>query len=268
MIARIFLILSVGLGCCAAGERSGHARADLLRSGNGYQSGHAVQAALRLSLDPGWHTYWINPGEGGMPISVEWVLPEGWVAGPLLHPVPQRFMTGELAGYGYAGEVVIPVFLTAPEDARGRVEVKAEVSWLACDDGACVPGNAVVKAAWDQSAHGPGEHAEEIADALARVPQPLAGAELEVVTKEDRLHLELRLPPGIDPAGCEVFPATPTVVDDSEPIVFRNNGGVWRAEAERNAYATGPPGKLELVLAGGALAKPLLVTWERSDADG
>lgn len=85
-----------------AAVRSGKAEVDWLSVSATVAPGKPVQTALRLVVDPGWHTYWENPGEGGMGISVKWDLPAGWTAGALEHPVPQRFMTGELAGFGYA----------------------------------------------------------------------------------------------------------------------------------------------------------------------
>ena len=75
-----------------AGEiHSGHASAELLVSSSTFQPAKPLQAAIRLKVDPGWHTYWINPGEGGMKLGAEWKLPEGWSAGPLNWPVPIRW---------------------------------------------------------------------------------------------------------------------------------------------------------------------------------
>lgn len=256
------IVLSMAIGTAFGGVRSGHATAELLQSSEGYTPGSPVEVALRLELDEGWHTYWINPGEGGMPVSIEWSLPEGWVAGPMLHPVPGRFQTGDLAGFGYAEEVVIPVFLTAAPEGAGDVEVKAEVSWLTCDEGACVSGDAELELSFSEGTTGPGPEATAIAAALKEVPHPIDGASLKVAVRGGRLQLELGVPAGIDPAGCEVFPATPTVVDPGEPIRFEKDGGHWKAEVAANEYADGPPKQLELVLVGGKLDKPVLVSWK------
>ena len=40
-----------------------------------------VKTGIRLVVDEGYHTYWLNPGDGGMKISVKWELPTGWSAG-------------------------------------------------------------------------------------------------------------------------------------------------------------------------------------------
>ena len=251
----------LAIGSALAGVRSGHAEADLIQASAGYQAGKPVEVGIRLKLDAGWHTYWRNPGEGGMALSVDWKLPDGWVAGPLLHPVPVRFMTGELPGYGYEEEVVIPVFLTAGASAEGPAEVAAELSWLSCDDSACVPGDASLSLGFEQGNKGPGPGAAVIAKALEKVPQPVAGGRLSVDADNGSLRLFVALPDGLDPTGCEVFPATPATVDHSKPIRLLEGEGGWEATVPANEYATGAPDELELVLSGGKLEKPLLLRW-------
>ncbi len=246
---------------CMAEVRSTHASAELLQSSKGYQAGSPVEVALRLSIDEGWHTYWVNPGEAGMPLSVEWTLPDGWVAGPLLHPAPERFTTGGLSGFGYSGEVVIPVFLTAAPEASGEVGIRAEVRWLTCSDASCVAGEAVLEASWVEGVVGPGKDADEIASALEMVPRPLKGAALHVEPLAERLRLELTLPGGLDPTGSRVFPVTAEVIDAAESIEFRADQGKWRAEVETGDYVSEPVEELELVITGGGIDKPLLVGW-------
>ena len=39
---------------------------------------------IEISMDKGWHTYWINPGDSGDPAEFEWELPEGFqMSGPI-----------------------------------------------------------------------------------------------------------------------------------------------------------------------------------------
>ena len=105
-----------------AGVKSGHAEAELLSGVSSFQVGKPVPLGIRLKFDPGWHGYWINPGEAGMPLSAKWTLPEGWKAGELRHPVPKSFKTGELSGFGYEGEAVYLVDLVPPAGASDAAE--------------------------------------------------------------------------------------------------------------------------------------------------
>lgn len=257
----ILLLGMLGAGLASAGEKSGHAELELLLGSKAYSPGTVVEAGILLKMEDGWHSYWVNPGEGGMAPRVEWDLPEGWVAGPVLYPVPKWFMTGVLPGYGYEDEVVLPVFLTPAEDASGPVRVGLKVSWLTCNDDACVPGSATVARELEAGVGEPTADAARIAEALKKVPQPLAGAELAVEPLEKAVRLEVKLPEGVDPSGAEVFPATPGALDHGTQIALTEADGAWVAEVPLNEYADGPPKELEIVLAGGALKEPLLLKW-------
>jgi thiol:disulfide interchange protein len=97
---------------------------------------------LRLRPEPGWHVYWRNPGDSGIPTRLEWTLPEGVVASEIQWPYPHPESLGELTNYGYAEETLHPVTITIePADAGDTVTLLAKASWLACKD-ICVPGAA------------------------------------------------------------------------------------------------------------------------------
>jgi thiol:disulfide interchange protein DsbD len=211
-------------------------------------------------MDPGWHSYWVNPGEGGMPLKATWTLPDGWKAGPLLQPVPKRFMTGDLPGFGYEGEAVFIVSLTPPADAKGSADVKVKLSWLTCNENACVPGDAdlTLKLTPGESALGKGIDA-----ALEKIPVTQTGAALAVEEKGDAVNLRLTLPGGIDGSGLSAYPATTQAVDAGAKLEFTKDGDAWVTTAKKSEYAEGPLTKLELVLAGGKLPHPLTVTWEK-----
>ena len=62
--------------------------------------------ALRLKMKPGWHVYWQNPGDSGLPTTIDWKLPSGFAAGPIQWPAPHALPAGPLINYGYEGEVL------------------------------------------------------------------------------------------------------------------------------------------------------------------
>ncbi|MBP8307267.1 MAG: thioredoxin family protein [Burkholderiaceae bacterium] len=105
-------------------------------------AGQDFEAGLLIRHDPHWHTYWRNPGDSGLPTRLEWQLPAGWKAGEILWPAPARVLIGPLANYGYEGDVVLPVTVSVPSDARtGPVELAVTAQWLMCKD-VCIPGEA------------------------------------------------------------------------------------------------------------------------------
>lgn len=122
-----------------------HVSADVFVVDNSEDEG--LLAAVHMKMEPGWHVYWENPGEAGMPVEIRWDLPEGFRAFPLEFPVPERFDSGGVTGFGYKDEVVLFSRIVS-EGKQGSLSVpagdfplKAELSWLSCKD-VCVPGSA------------------------------------------------------------------------------------------------------------------------------
>jgi len=261
-----FLLTMAALVAAAsahAAERSGRASAELLVASATFPPARPVETAIRLKADPGWHTYWTNPGEGGMATTVTWKLPAGWSAGPLGWPVPVRFMTGELPGYGYLEEVLLPVTLTPPAGAAvdQPVSIEAKVEWLTCSDDACVPGEVVLKLELKPGEASATPQMAEVVRAITALPRAIDGLALDVRDAGDRLALTLKAPAGLDLSAVAVFPVTPRVVDPEAVVRFSRQDGEWTATTPKSEYLTGTAGELELVLAGGGLPHPARVAW-------
>lgn len=244
-----------------AAAKSGHAEAELLSGSATYKPGEALKVGVRLKVEKGWHSYWINPGEGGMPLKAVWTLPEGWQAGELQQPVPKRFMTGDLPGFGYEGEAVFLVDLTPPLAAKGDAECKVKLSWLTCDDSACVPGDVELSMRLPAGDAAAGSDAAVLATAAKKIPQTAPDTTLTVTEADGLLTLNLAAPAELDLTGGAVFPVTREVVDAAAPITFVRGKDAWTATVKKNEYADGPATLLSIVIAGGKLSQPLTVTW-------
>lgn len=104
--------------------------------------GTTFYVGLRMEIEPGWHTYWRNPGDSGEPTSIEWTLPEGVSAGEIIWPAPTAYPFGPLMNYGYGDEVVLPIPLTIADGYSDRfLEIRAAASWLVCEE-VCIPESA------------------------------------------------------------------------------------------------------------------------------
>jgi DsbC/DsbD-like thiol-disulfide interchange protein len=266
MTARITLILASICTVSLAGVRSGKAEAEWWSSSKTYTAGAPVQTAFRLALDTGWHTYWLNPGDGGMKISVTWELPAGWTADELEHPVPKRFKTGELAGFGYEGTVIFPVKLTPPAGISGPAKLKGKISWLTCNDDQCLPGKAELELTLDAGAPAATDEAKAIDHALKKIPRPSNETSLTVIEQPETLVLTLHplTPRPFGITDYEIFPATPQVINPAARIEFFKSGDSWSAEVPKSEYATQPIEKLALVLAGKSGQPPLTVCWQKN----
>lgn len=121
-------------------DPSPHSAVELLAERPAIVADGTVTVALRVTLDAGWHTYWVNGGDAGLPISVAWTLPPGITAGPLRFPTPSLLPQPPLMSYGYEHEVFYLADLRAdPALPTGSVlAIRANAEWLACAD-VCLP---------------------------------------------------------------------------------------------------------------------------------
>ncbi len=81
----------------AAPVKTEHVEAELVADRAALVPGGELTVALRLAIAPGWHTYWRNPGDSGLPTTIAWQLPAGITAGPIEWPAPQS-VAGRSAG--------------------------------------------------------------------------------------------------------------------------------------------------------------------------
>ena len=98
---------------------------------------------LHLRIKPGWHVYWRNPGDSGLPTEIDWHLPSGFSAGGPLWPVPEHFVQNDIGNYGYAGsaDLLVPLAIAKEVAAGDTAMLAADASWLVCAD-ICIPGGA------------------------------------------------------------------------------------------------------------------------------
>lgn len=261
MIIRLLMISTLSCAFCAA--RPGRASVEWISSSATAEPGKPLHTAIRMTHDDGWHSYWINPGEAGMPTTAKWKLPPGWKCGGLELPAPIRFSSAGLAGYGYKGTVLFPVTLIPPADFAGEASLNVTLTWLACGEEGCVPGERELQLDLRAGRHVATGHEAAIQNSYKLLPKALDGVRLEVSENGGRLALAIT---GLssyirDLGACHVYPATPEVIDPQAEIRFRKAGENWIADAPLGEFATKPVKRLELVLQGGGLDSPIHVVW-------
>ncbi|HLF17666.1 MAG TPA: thioredoxin family protein [Candidatus Omnitrophota bacterium] len=144
-----FLFLSILLGSSFeslsyADELSATAantRVTFIPHVNTVSPGQTLVIGILMEMDEGWHTYWKNPGDSGYPTNIEWTLPEGFNAGPIIWPNPHRLNVAPLTMYGYEGRTFLLTKIKGADNVPvgASVDIRATVKWLACRI-ECVPG--------------------------------------------------------------------------------------------------------------------------------
>jgi DsbC/DsbD-like thiol-disulfide interchange protein len=92
---------------------------------------------VQLRMDPGWKTYWRNPGDSGVPPSFDFKGSKNLKQAELLYPAPHRIGDANGTAIGYDDEVIFPVKIT-PEHENEPVEIKLAFEYGLCKD-LCIP---------------------------------------------------------------------------------------------------------------------------------
>ncbi len=138
----VFAAASVGLGPAASAESgfgawvSGHASRVRLVVGPKLAPGEYL-AGVQIELDRGWHTYWRNPGNSGVPPRFDWSQSNN-VANTLIEwPAPSSISDVFGTSIGYWDEVVFLV-LVKTENMADQTTLRLTLDYAVCRE-ICVP---------------------------------------------------------------------------------------------------------------------------------
>jgi len=199
--------------------------------------GEPFFAGFRLDIAPGWHTYWRNAGsEIGIPTSIEWDLPEGFVAGELLFPTPHFKSAQDLPSHLFSGTVYHVAQITPPDDLEPGTEVvlKGTVSLLVCDELSCEPpGDRKISLPLPVKAEepSPSDEAEAIDQMLDDSPLRLPAWPTTASLVGENVVIEATVPDGVEvpESGLYFFPNERNlVVDGKEAQAFAVDGNTLK----------------------------------------
>ena len=129
----LLVLWSASVAAQSDDDPSPYSEAALVADADAVGAGATLDLALRLDLDEGWHSYWINPGDSGLPVEVEWTLPEG---------VTARYVLGAaaLGGIGFT----VSLFVTELAFGEGLIGTEARLGVLIASVVAGLVGTAIV----------------------------------------------------------------------------------------------------------------------------
>ena len=114
----VALLAAIATNLLAVPVKTPHVEAEIISRLAAVQPGQPIEVALRLKIIDHWHTYWLNPGDSGLPTKLSWTLPEGVSAGPIEWPYPKLLPLGPLMNFGFEGEVLHLVKLQTPPSLK------------------------------------------------------------------------------------------------------------------------------------------------------
>ncbi len=163
------------LSIATADEKKNPLQVTMISEASQVRAGETFWVGFHLQHPPGYHSYWKHPGVVGVATKISWQLPEGFRAGDIVWPAPEKVMMRIHPAQGYRGEVLLMVPITAPANwSKPTVTLKVELDWMCCAQG-CHPAHRVpfaltVKVGKEAILHP--EHHAMFEKSRQRVPRP------------------------------------------------------------------------------------------------
>lgn len=152
--------------------------------------GEDIRIATTVKLAPHWHVYWSNPGDSGLPVKIDWKLPEGFEISEIKWPVPDKISYDILVNYGYYDSVTLIQTLTVPDTLpEGKIDLEAQLDLLVCNE-ICIPESDTIIVHLNNPDNLDTDHAELINKAEQKLPKTIKG-QFFFHEANDRLHLSL-----------------------------------------------------------------------------
>lgn len=217
-----------------------------------------LAGGIEILLEPGWYTYWRNPGESGVPPVFDFSGSDNVADIEVLYPVPQRYDDGASVSLIYRDEVVFP--LSVMPVAPGKpVTLRVAASFGVCRE-VCIPTEASSTVALPTPAVPDPLTGARLARYLALVPRAAEAGHFDVedvVVENDALLIDVRMP---DSVYADLFSEAPAGWFIGQPAFVARADGVSRfrlplAGRPRDASIAGQIFRFVAVSGGEAIEK-------------
>jgi DsbC/DsbD-like thiol-disulfide interchange protein len=203
----ILLLLAAGMSASRALGAGFDVDAKVFADVTAVQGDRPFTVAVVLTPPEGWHIYWKNPGDSGLPTKIRVQPPTGFSVGAMEFPIPQRLVAAaDIINYGYEGPTVFLIPITPPHDlAKGATaDLKLNVSWLVCKE-ECVPGRATLALSLPLGESSPA-NADLFAKARALMPEATVPQDEVASIKSQSGAFGLQIDWKTAPTNVQVFP--------------------------------------------------------------
>lgn len=233
---------------------SQHVHARLIAEVKSVKPGSRFCVAVALTMEDGWHIYWKNPGDSGLPTTVEWNLPEGFSAGKIQWPRPHRFETSGIVSFGYENEVFLITDMQAPVTLEPGtvIEFSARAEWLTCKE-ECVPEHADLSIKIPVKDHDPELDAKWAAyfkRSRENLPMALEDWNINASTNGEKIVILALQQGGENRSSLDMFffPEEEGLVDYAEPQTVEKLRNGFSVEIKRSNLSSNLPSRLKGIL--------------------
>lgn len=107
------LLPALSPAASSAPVTSPRATVELLSATDSVAPGQTVELGLHFRFQPGWHIYWMNPGDAGQTPRIELFAPAASTVSDVHWPAPERHVDGPITTLVHQGDVLLPLALHA-----------------------------------------------------------------------------------------------------------------------------------------------------------
>lgn len=231
-----------------------HVKTQLIVEVESIKPGKPFCVALALTMEEGWHTYWRNPGDSGLPTTIKWKLPQGFSAGEIQWPYPQKYETSGVVSFGFEDKIFLITEIVAPNSVKPEsvVQISASVDWLVCKE-ECVPEHADLNLEIPVKDHVPRvdpKWVEYFRISRANLPKLSKDWDIIASVKGDKIVIQASSHvPVIEPVvDVFFFPEAEGIIDYAEPQTVKKRGNGYAIEMKRSKFSTELPPRLKGIL--------------------
>lgn len=249
-----------------------HVKVELISEQDAIVPHRKIWLGIRFDLQDGWHTYWVNPGDSGEPPRIEWQLPEGFQAGAILWPYPERLSTPPFMDFGYEHQVLLIAAVQPSAALKEGVSQSfaARVHYLVCRD-VCIPGQKQLELTLpvkreSRAVAGSDDQLFEVT--RRRLPKP-APASWKIMAASVSDDFVLNLIIGKVAGVPQFFPLEEEQLENAAPQTATRIPGGYRLHLKKSSHLLKPLSRLKgvLVVGGGkAYALDVPVSQPSTDA--
>lgn len=118
-------------------DKSNLVKVEVVKSHNTHNN-QPFYLLIKLNIKDGWHTYWRNPGDSGMPTDIQFETQDNIKISDIIWTeLPQRFPFDDMVNFGY-DKVQNLIVKVEPNNNNKDITIKANVFWLVCKT-ECIP---------------------------------------------------------------------------------------------------------------------------------
>lgn len=211
----------------------------------------SLTLGIKIKLNEGWHLYWINPGDAGIPTDISLISKDNLKIERITFPVPQYFENDGIVSFGFEGEFMILVKVNCLNVKNEIARFDLKLSGLVCKD-ICSPFDIVFPESinFSERYEASPDDNNRLEKFLSRLPITLNNNDNYFVIKDNKISFTAKIK-DIDTKNIKTIffiPATNGIINYSSGYNLLPSKTTIQFEGFLNPYLLNHPAILDGIL--------------------